>query len=186
MSYLSDTLGESYKEGMTEEEISAALETIQNKSLDHLKAQLSKANSEAADWKRQLREKQSEEERKAAEAQEQQERLLAENEELKRNAKISNLKASFSAIGASEEMTNKFVSELIDGETSNIASLVGSFLSEKKSEWEADAIRQTGRPSGGGAGTVGVDYDRLINQAQADGDIATVAYYTRLKQSLED
>ena len=59
MSYLSDLLGDSYKEGMTEEEISTALQAAgagQNNDaeINRLKAQLSKANSEAADYKKQV------------------------------------------------------------------------------------------------------------------------------------
>ena len=72
MSYLSDLLGDSYKEGMTEEEISTALQAAgagQNNDaeINRLKAQLSKANSEAADYKKQLRGKQTADEAAAAE-----------------------------------------------------------------------------------------------------------------------
>ena len=69
MSYLSDLLGDAYKEGMTEEEISTALQSAgagakdNEAEVNRLKAQLSKANSEAADYKKQLRGKQSEDER---------------------------------------------------------------------------------------------------------------------------
>ena len=65
MSYLSDLLGSAYKEGMTEEEISTALETVGNGNtaeVNRLKAALSKANSEAAEFKKQLRSKQSDDE----------------------------------------------------------------------------------------------------------------------------
>lgn len=61
MSYLSDLLGDAYKEGMTEEEISTALQSAgagakdNEAEVNRLKAQLSKANSEAADYKKQLR-----------------------------------------------------------------------------------------------------------------------------------
>lgn len=60
MSYLSDLLGNAYKEGMTEEEISTALQSAgagakdNEAEVNRLKAQLSKANSEAADYKKQL------------------------------------------------------------------------------------------------------------------------------------
>ena len=73
MSYLSDLLGDAYKEGMTEEEISTALQSAgagakdNEAEVNRLKAQLSKANSEAADYKKQLRGKQSEDEAAAAE-----------------------------------------------------------------------------------------------------------------------
>ena len=72
MSYLSDLLGDAYKEGMTEEEISTALQSAgagakdNEAEVNRLKAQLSKANSEAADYKKQLRGKQSEDEAAAA------------------------------------------------------------------------------------------------------------------------
>lgn len=186
MSYLSDMLGEAYKEGMTEDEISTALEAATNKTLDHLKTQLSKANGEAAEFKRQLRAKQTEEEQKAAEAKELQEKILAENEELKRNAKISGLKASFSALGVTGETSEKLIETLMDGESENAVSLIGDIIKAKKSEWESEAMRKTGRPSGGG-GSGTADYDKQIEAAQANGDVATVAYLTRLKQTtLED
>ena len=69
MSYLSDLLGKAYKEGMTEDEISAALEAVgqgNDAEVNRLKAALSKANSEAADYKKQLRSKQSDDEAAAA------------------------------------------------------------------------------------------------------------------------
>ena len=69
MSYLSDLLGEAYKEGMTEEEISAALEGKKSSSdaeMNRLKNALTKANSEAAEWKKKVREYQTDEEAKAA------------------------------------------------------------------------------------------------------------------------
>ena len=55
MSYLSELLGNAYKEGMTEEEISNALQSMgagvkdSDIEVTRLKAQLSKANSEAAE-----------------------------------------------------------------------------------------------------------------------------------------
>lgn len=187
MSYLSDTLGDAYKEGMTEDEISAALENATNKSLDHLKSQLSKVNSEAAEYKRQLRAKQTEEEQKAAEARELQEKILAENEELKRNARISGLKASFSAFGTNGETADKIISGLMDGAAEDVVTLIGGLLKEEKSKWESDAMRKMGRPTGGNSGTATADYDAQIAKAQANGDVATVAYLTRLKQTtLED
>ena len=55
MSYLSDQLGEAYKEGMTEDEISAALEAkyqSRDAEMNRLKNALTKANSEAAEYKK--------------------------------------------------------------------------------------------------------------------------------------
>lgn len=79
MSYLSELLGDKYKEGMSEAEISKALQDVngaRDKDYNALKGDLAKlnaakdkANSEAADYKRQLREKQSQAEKDAADKQ---------------------------------------------------------------------------------------------------------------------
>ena len=84
MSYLSDLLGNAYKEGMTEEEISIALESVNNSNnaeINKLKSALSKANSEAADYKKQLRTKQSDDEAAAAMQKEEHEKLMQEKTE---------------------------------------------------------------------------------------------------------
>lgn len=58
---LKDLLGDAYKDGMTVEEIEAALVDItlssnDSSEIERLKAALSKSNSEAAGYKKQLRE----------------------------------------------------------------------------------------------------------------------------------
>ena len=85
MSYLSELLGNAYKEGMTEEEISNALQSMgagvkdSDTEVTRLKAQLSKANSEAAEYKKQLRGKQSADEVAAAEQKAAMNKLTEEN-----------------------------------------------------------------------------------------------------------
>ena len=59
-----DLLKDAYKEGMSLEDIEKALEGIEmptdgTAEIERLKAALSKSNSEAADFRKQLREKQS-------------------------------------------------------------------------------------------------------------------------------
>ena len=61
---IKDLLKDAYKEGMTIEEIESALEGIEMPTdmtgeVDRLKNALSKSNSEAADYKKQLRERQT-------------------------------------------------------------------------------------------------------------------------------
>ena len=69
---IKDLLKDAYKEGMTIDEINAALEGIElptdnSAEVERLKNALSKSNSEAADYKKQLREKMSADEIKAKE-----------------------------------------------------------------------------------------------------------------------
>ena len=61
---IKDLLKDAYKEGMTVEDIENALKDIDlptdnSAEIDRLKTALSKSNSEAADYKKQLREKMS-------------------------------------------------------------------------------------------------------------------------------
>ena len=69
---LKEVLGDAYKEGMTFEEVEAALEKVNvpednSAEIERLKNALSKSNSEAAGYKKQLREKMTEDEQKASE-----------------------------------------------------------------------------------------------------------------------
>ena len=110
MSYLSDLLGKAYKEGMTEDEISAALETVgtgNDAEVNRLKAALSKANSEAADYKKQLRTKQTDDEAAAAAQKEEHDNLVQENADLKRSIALSERKAKLLAMGYDETLATE-------------------------------------------------------------------------------
>ena len=85
MSYLSELLGNDYKEGMTEDDISAALEKANKKGtsdVDKLKASLTKANAEAAKYKQQIRERQTDEEAAKSAQEEQLKTLIEQNKQL--------------------------------------------------------------------------------------------------------
>lgn len=77
---LKEVLGDAYKEGMTFEEVEAALEKVtvpedNSAEIERLKNALSKSNSEAAGYKKQLREKMTEDEQKKQKEQEEREEL---------------------------------------------------------------------------------------------------------------
>lgn len=100
---LKELLGDAYKEGMTFDEIAAALKNVtppdpSAAEVDKLKAALSKANSQAAAFKKQLQGKQSEEEQKAAAQQEEHKKLVQENADLKRAITLSEKKAKLLGI----------------------------------------------------------------------------------------
>lgn len=120
MSYLSDLLGDAYKEGMTEEEISTALQSAgagakdNEAEVNRLKAQLSKANSEAADYKKQLRGKQSEDEAAAAEQKATMDKLTQENADLKRSMALSEKKAKLLAMGYDEKLADDTATAMVD------------------------------------------------------------------------
>ena len=183
MSYLSDLLGSAYKEGMSEDEISAALESVaQSKSaeLDKLKAALSKANSEAADYKKQLRSKQSEEEAHAAEKQAEYDKVLQENADLKRSIDLADKKGKLIAMGYDEKLATETATAMVDGEMDKVMTAQSKFMEEHKKTVIAEQMKGTPRPSAGSE-SVGSDYHKMIAEAQSSGDFAAAAYYTRLQ-----
>lgn len=184
MSYLSDLLGKAYKEGMTEDEISAALETVgqgNEAEVNRLKAALSKANSEAADYKKQLRGKQSEDEANAAAQKEEHDRLAQENADLKRSIALSERKAKLLAMGYDESLAVETATAMVDGDMDKVMANQSKYLEVQKKAIQADHMRKTPRPAAGSENTGGTDYAKKIAEAQASGNLTAAAYYTRLK-----
>ena len=185
MSYLSDLLGKAYKEGMTEDEISAALETVDQDNeaeVNRLKAALSKANSEAADYKKQLRTKQTDDEAAAAAQKEEHDRLVQENADLKRSMALSERKAKLLAMGYDESLADETAAAMVDGDMDKVMANQSKYLEVQKKNIQADAMRKTPRPAAGDDGNGGsMDYAKKIAEAQASGDYTAAAYYTRLQ-----
>lgn len=184
MSYLSDLLGKAYKEGMTEDEISAALETVgqgNEAEVNRLKAALSKANSEAADYKKQLRTKQTDDEAAAAAQKEEHDRLVQENADLKRSMALSERKAKLLAMGYDESLADETAAAMVDGDMDKVMANQSKYLEVQKKNIQADAMRKTPRPSAGDDGNGSEDYAKKIAEAQASGDYTAAAYYTRLQ-----
>lgn len=183
MSYLSDLLGSAYKEGMTEEEISTALEAVGNGNtaeVNRLKAALSKANSEAAEFKKQLRSKQSDDEAAAAAQKEEHEKLVKENGELKRSIALSESKGKLLTMGYDEKLADETAAAMVDGDMDKVMANQSKYLEAQKKVIQADQMRKTPRPAAGSEAG-GVDYAKKISEAQANGDFTAAAYYTRLQ-----
>lgn len=182
-------LGDAYKEGMTFEEAEAALKDIappaapDSGDLTKLKADLAKANANAAKYKEQLRGKQSEAEAAAAAQKEEFDRLVQENADLKRAASISRHKARLTALGYDEKLAESAAIAMTDGDMDAVLAGQKTFLEAKTQEILAGKMRQTPRPASGAAGTGGPDYGKMIQEAQASGDFSAAAYYTRLAQT---
>lgn len=186
MSYLSDLLGSAYKEGMTEDEISAALQNVNvgqgnDAEVTKLKAALSKANSEAAEYKKQLRSKQTADEAEAAAQKEEHDKLLKENSELKRSMTLSERKAKLLAMGYDENLATETATAMVDGDLDKVLANQSKYLEVQKKNIQADHMRKTPRPAAGSENTGGMDYAKKISEAQASGDMAAAAYYTRLQ-----
>ena len=161
MSYLQDLLGDAYKEGMTEDEISAALQNLKTPAqapsnddeITRLKNLLSKANSEAAGYKKQLSEKMTADEKKQAEEKEKLDKLIEENEEMKRRIAISENKTRLMGIGYEESLANETAEAMYKGDMDLIMKNQKIFLEAREKEIKAEAMKSTPKPPAGQGST---------------------------------
>ena len=190
MSYLSDLLGDVYKEGMTEEEISAALESAKigakpapapkGDEVEKLKKRLSDVNSEAAGYKKQLRELQGAEKAAAEEQKEAMEKLQSENETLRRSIALAERKASLIGQGYDDELATSTATAMVDGDMDTVIKNMSLHQESIRKEVTAQNLRDTPRPPAGASGSV-IDYTKKIEEANANHNFAEAAYYTRLQ-----
>lgn len=157
--------------------------------LERQKNALSKANSEAAEWKRKHNALLSEEEKKKQEDADKLTQMEQELAELRKGKTISEYKAKFVAQGYDEALAEETAKALADGDSAKVFANQSKFLEEYAKKVKSDAIKKTPKPgagAGSGSGTEGaVDYGKKIEEAQKNGDITAVAYYTRLKAQAE-
>lgn len=191
MSYLSDLLGEAYKEGMSEDDISKAIEGVvtgKDSEIEKLRKSVSKANTEAAEFKNKLRDKLSDDEKKKTEEAEKLDKIIKENEELKRSISISEKKSKLIGMGYDEKMADETATAMIDGNLDKVLENQSKYLETQKKVIETDLLKKTPRPNGGngGDGDNGLDYGKMINEALDRGDMTAAAYYTRLKGQAEN
>lgn len=189
MSYLTNLLGTAYKEGMTEDEISTALEALNLSTGDdaevtRLKAALSKANSEAADYKKQLRTQQAEAKATGTQQKEDYDKAMQEIADLKRSIALSEKKAKLLEMGYDADLADKTATAMVDGDMDAVLANQQTYLEAQKKTMKADQMRGTARPAAG-AEDGGMDYGKLIAEAQANGNFSAAAYYTRLQAQEE-
>ena len=151
---IKDLLGDAYKEGMSVEEIENALKDINlptdnSAEIDKLKAALNKSNSEAADYKKQLREKMSAEEAKAKEDAEKYEEVVKERDALLREKNILGHKTKYLALGYDEKLANETAEAMVNGELDKVFANQKKHLETVEKKIREDVLKDTPRPEGG-------------------------------------
>ncbi len=183
--FLKTILGDQYSDDMTLDQVSDLLEARESQSVSEmtkLKTQLSKANSEAANYKKQLRGKQSEAEQKETEQAEYLNALKEENARLKKQQDISEKTAQYLALGYDSALAKSTAEALVDDDFTTVFKNQSVFIETTKKAAIQDAMKSTPRPSGSGTSTPGVDYQKAFETAQVNGNWSEAAYYTRLLQ----
>jgi hypothetical protein len=151
---IKDLLKDAYKEDMTLEEIESALESIElptdnSAEIEKLKNALSKSNSEAADYKRQLKEKMTADEIKAKEEAEERERILKENEEFKKQIAVSNNKAKLLALGYEDALATETAEAMANGELDKVFANQKKHLDAMEKKVRSEILKNTPKPDGG-------------------------------------
>ena len=146
-----DLLKDAYKEGMTLDEIEAALADVelpadQTAELERLKTANSKLSSENADWKRKHREALSEEERKSQEVADELKQLREQNEKLLRESSVSKHKAKFLGMGYEEALANDAAVAMADGDMEKLFSYQQKHQEALEKKIRADALKSTPKP----------------------------------------
>ena len=135
---------------MTAEEKLAALEayefeapkTDESEEVKKLKTALSNANSQAAEWKRQFREKQTEAERAEAERKEHEQAVEDELRTLRRDKTVSGYVAQCLALGYDKDLALRAAEAMADNDAAAIMTCQQEFLEAKQKELEAAALNK--------------------------------------------
>lgn len=181
-------LGDAYKEGMTADEIISALEKVADPNaaeVEKLRNAVTKANSEAAEYKKQLKAKRTDDENaaqeqadKLAEMQKQIEALTADKENLVKEKTLASYREKFVAQGYDAELANKAASALADGDMDKVFKFQSEFMTAHDTAYKASLLKDMPTPpgadgNGDGADSAGVSFAKRFAKERADANKAS-------------
>ena len=174
-------------ETMTAEEKLAALEGLELPDPDYsgyVKKELfDKASSEIAGYKKQIFEKMTAEEAAKAEADEKMAAIQQELEQLRQDKVVQEYTAQFLSIGYDKELASETAVALQRGDMNTVFLNQTKFATLREKALKAELMKNTPKPPAGNGAMI-ADYQKKIDEAQANGDYTAVAYYTRLTAQL--
>ena len=110
--------------------------------VERLKGAVSKANSEAAGWKKKHNELLTEDERKKQEDADALANMKKELDELRKDKTISEFKAKLIAQGYDEALASDTAQAMADGDTAKVFANQGKFLEDYAKKVKADAMKK--------------------------------------------
>ena len=151
---LKELLGESYRDGMTLDDVTNALKDVQmpadqSAEIERLKNSLSNSNSEAADWKRKFRETQDEATRKADEDAEKTKSLMERLEVLEREKAIAGYKASYLGLGYDAKDAQTIAEAIAEGKFEKVLDVQKRHQEALVEKTKREILKNTHRPGGG-------------------------------------
>lgn len=174
-------------EDMTAEEKVAALEKFEYNDYSEentkLRNSVSKANKEAAEWKKKHNALLDDDERKKQEADEKYAQMEQKLAALEKEKTISAYKASYLSMGYDDDLALEIANATAEGEMDKVFECQKKFLEAHDKQVTKGALKNTPRPGAGGAGSVADEYTKKAKEALDNGSAGEAAYYTRLAQS---
>lgn len=135
---------------MTAEEKLAALEAYEMDTSGLVsKALLDKATSEAAGYKKQLREKLSEDEKAKEERDEEFKRVSEELEQLRTERAIDSAAKKWMSLGYDEKLATETAKAMVSGDTEKVFANHAKFIAEKEKSLKAELLKDTPTPPPG-------------------------------------
>ena len=166
---LAELLKDNYKEGMSLEDVTKALESIefpkadpapapgaggepnpmQSYETEKLKAAVSKANAEAAKLKRELQARMSEEERREAERKAKEDEVNEKLAELQRANIVSDTKAQYLALGYEASLADRAAEAAADNDHGTLFLVQKQHQDALVKKIRAEILKSTPKPNGG-------------------------------------
>lgn len=141
-------------ENMTPEEKVAALEAYEPDMSGFVaKATFDKAASDLAAAKKQLREKQTDEEARAAKVAEEQAAIMAELETLRHEKLVGTYITAYMAMGYEEKLAKATAEAMAKGDTETVFKNQKLHLENREKALKAELLKQTPPPAPGGSDT---------------------------------
>ena len=175
-------------ENMTPEEKVAALEAFEyddkSKEVEKLKNAVTKANSEAAEMKRQRNALQTEDERKRQEREDELESLKQKLAEMENEKVLASNKSGLLALGYDEALADETAKAISEGNIKKMLENQKIFLEKHDKDYKAQLMSNGApKPEIGGANDTPVNYQEKIDSAIASGDSVMAA--TLMRQQFE-
>ena len=149
---------------MTAEEKLAALEAYEMDTTGFVKKDLlDKATSEAANYKRQLREKLSADEQAQAEQAEAMKNMQTELETLRTEKAVDAATKKWMSLGYDEKLATETAKAMVAGDTEKVFANHAKFIADKEKNLRAELLKDTPAPppGAGNTGMTKADFNKL-------------------------
>lgn len=167
---------------MTAEQKVAALEQYEIDLSGYVKKDIAdKYASEAADYKRKLKTKMTDEEAAREKEAAERQAMMEELETLKRDKQVSDNISKLLALGYDKEVAAKSANALVDGDIASFFELQGKHQESMVKTLKAELMKQMPKPPASDAAHR-ENFSKMADEALASGNIAGAAYYSRLAQ----